>query len=205
MQLPFVEHQADPRSDSCSSLASFMSALLEEKIQGSGGSTSFDNVTVEILDDNVKHKSRLHQNRPQAKNMITVRRKYSTRQQCRWTSTFEPNNSAPDLMLAYRKNDLQRASSMDALQVPQRKDSPRLVFRTLGTEKKIMPPTNATWSHVDVLNTNQRSMRLTTLFDSTLTLSPEENVSQSCTDKVINPYNKELFIKNILVQCNEEV
>jgi hypothetical protein len=158
--------------ESFSSMASFVSALLEEKMQNSLGSCSFDSLSVDIIDDNARKYVSDSRHPTLHQSLVRMRRPRSNRQLSRWANTFEPHDSAPELLTSFRKKDLLRTVSVDTLRVPQRKASPRLRSRSFAKPTKTAS-SNAVWTNEDVLNSSQRRTRMSDLFDLTLTLSPE--------------------------------
>lgn len=192
-------------NESCSSMASFMSALLEEKMPRDSSCEGFT-VNVDIIEDNptIKSPEQSENNIRRCQSLVTMRRRsrYSSRQVSRWSNTFEPNHerSDPNLFLGTSRSSdnycsgmaSRRVASTESLQLPKRMESPR-TFREEylgGTRPKHNSSNNAGWSKEDVLQSNQRSDRLSQLFNMTLTLSPEPPQSKKKTTRATKYYKE---------------
>jgi hypothetical protein len=206
-----LSEQTDSANESCPSLASFVASLLQEKMHDSFKSSGFDRITVDIIDDNVIHsKAESLRSMPRCRqSLVTMRRQRSTRQLSRWENTFQPHDSDPNLMRLSsslnegRRVQPKRAMSEGALQIPQRRESPRLPSRLPAKSKKIS--SNARWTVDADRNSRQPSMRISELFDETLKLSPETEESSHASGRISLNVENNLFLGNSWVPCYDPI
>lgn len=172
---------SDLGNSSCSSMASFLNDLLQEK---GGGRVTPDQI--DIVDDNAKREFDFSGAVPRCRSLVSLRRQRSGRQLSRWSSKYERKDSDPNLMTLGNRssspmNGFRKCTSdTTLLTLPARTVSPKLTCRAaIGGSRSSGRSGNATWSQADV----QQSSRRPNLFDLTITLSPETNEKASVLDR----------------------
>ncbi len=168
--------ESDFGNSSCSSMASFMSCLLQDNFE------RFDvqpehHFQINIVDDNAKIGTRRDRDIPRCNSLVTMRRQRSGRQLSRWSNSYQPRDSDQSLMTFGRRRaprgsgGLQKSTSDTMLlQLPARSESPRLPSREESIATSIGRSGNATWSDADVEKSNRRVER-SEMFDLALDIS----------------------------------